>query len=458
MGNKYRRKAKREVKKLARKHWKVTAVILLVLLAMLLVAYFTGLLDRVIDIVYPDTRVEEPEKPNDNNTSSDSTGDGSADNTDNTDSDGSGDTGGSGDGTGGEEPPTTSASTPDPDFNSSIDLSLYKNLTTSVETIEDLKITFLDVGQGDCIIIELPDGKNMIIDSGENEVANRNTISEFTTTNNITTFDYLLLTHQDSDHAGNMAWVIDNYEIKYIFRPNNESTNEVWTGDLPDTFNHGDGYKSSTVTYGKFMNSSYDEGCPVEVFDRDSDFTNKFVYNTVEYSYTFNFLTPVGDVISYSDPNNYSPIMMLQYGERKILFTGDAEEDNIEEYVTTYGNTYNIDVLKVGHHGSTNATTTAFVSAIDPEYAIIQCGENNKYGHPHASALNMLFNHDNNITLYRTDNNGSIILTIDSDGIMNWGMVNTDTSENFTPGDESGTTATWNIDVIIEKKRKIFVA
>ena len=86
---------------------------------------------------------------------------------------------------------------------------------------------------------------------------------------------------------------------------------------------------------------------------------------------------------------------MLEYMGKRIMFTGDAEEENIAEYVAMYSNTYNIDVLKVGHHGSSNATTQPFINAIDPEYAIIQCGEGNSYGHPHKTVLDMFYNYDN---------------------------------------------------------------
>ena len=83
------------------------------------------------------------------------------------------------------------------------------------------------------------------------------------------------------------------------------------------------------------------------------------------------------------------------------MFTGDAEEEMLEEYVETYSNTNNIDVLKVGHHGSYNATTQEFVDAIDPEFAVIQCGLYNEYGHPHAQALQILKTHDENILAWQ---------------------------------------------------------
>ena len=106
---------------------------------------------------------------------------------------------------------------------------------TEVQTFGNLEIAFLDIGQGDCIIIELPDGKNMIIDSGDS-VSDQDAIKDYATANNITSFDYMLLTHQDADHVYNMDWVLEKYPVKYIFRPNVYGSHEL-ASSLPDTFN-----------------------------------------------------------------------------------------------------------------------------------------------------------------------------------------------------------------------------
>lgn len=371
MGKKLTKKQKQQINKTIKNHWKIIVVIILLLAILFAVAYYMGWLDKFF-------------KPVDD--------------------------------------------TP---------LSQAGGHSTTVQTLDDLQINFIDVGQGDCIIIELPDGKNMIIDSGEYSEA-KNAITEFTTANGITTFDYLLLTHQDSDHAGNMSWVIDNYNVKYIFRPNNFSDHSV-SANLPTDFNYGvdGGFESTTKTYANFMVSAYNENCIVEVFCKDSDFSNNILYNNTTYSYSFNFLTPTASraEIVYGDPNNYSPLVMLEYANRKIMFTGDAELENLEEYVTTYGNTYNVDILKVGHHGSSNATTLDFVQAIDPEYAIIQCGLDNSYGHPHSETLDILSNHGGGVSVYRNDTNGNITLNITSSGDISFDLESDDVSQNYTDGE-----------------------
>ncbi|MBE5739073.1 MAG: MBL fold metallo-hydrolase [Clostridiales bacterium] len=414
MARRYTKKQQKEMQRVVKHHWKALLVILALMVIMLAVLYYTGVLDKIIEKLNPSATPPQQEEP-----------------------EGGGDSGDGGESAGG---------------NGSLNAADFKNVTTTVDVLKDLEIAFIDVGQGDCIIIELPDGKNMIIDSGEYNDA-KNAITAYTTANDITTFDYLLLTHQDSDHAGNMSWVIDNYEVKYIFRPNNEATHATYDAQLPDDFNYGDGYKSTSATYGKFMLSAYNENCIVEVFNKNSDFTNTVVYGDEDYQYTFNFLTPTLDVISYSDPNDYSPILMLEYAGKRIMFTGDAELDNLAEYVQAYGDDYNVDVLKVGHHGSSNATTLPFIQAIDPEYAIIQCGEGNSYGHPHKTVLDLFYNYDNNIDLYRTDNNGNILLTVDILGSIVFGMENTDVSDNFTPGSVEGSSALLVMDIVFDKRR-----
>jgi len=318
-------------------------------------------------------------------------------------------------------------------------LSTAGGYSTTVTELKDMQINFLDVGQGDCIIIELPDGKNMIIDSGKYNSC-QEVISNFTEANNIDTFDYLLLTHQDDDHSGNINWVIDNYKVNYIFRPNNHSEHDL-SNDLPTDFNtETEGaFVSKTKTYAEFMVSAYNENCTVEVFNKDSDFSNEIIYENNKYSYTFNFWTPTADrdKIDYNEPNDYSPIMTLEYGNAKIMFTGDAELENIAEYLEKYGTSNNVDVLKVGHHGSENATTSDFISAIDPEFAVIQCGEDNSYGHPHLETLEILGNHEGGITVYRNDTNGNITLsygyanTITADS---FDLEHDDCSKNYVPG------------------------
>ena len=380
MPKKLTKKQKRELNNVAKRHWKAILSILLILVVLFVVAYYMGWIDLLINKFFPKD-----------------------------------------------------------DDNDEIVLSTAGGYETTVTELEDLKITFLDVGQADCIIIELPDGKNMIIDSGDFN-SDQSVISNYTTANNIDTFHYLLLTHQDRDHVGNMDWVLENYKVNFIFRPNTYTSHSS-ASSLPETFNpvinNENAYVSTSAAYAEFMVASYNEGCTVEIFNKDSDFTNTIICGEDKYSYTFDFLTPVAtrEQVMYENPNDYSPIFVLEYADRTIMFNGDAEVEAIEEYLTNYsGNYKNIDVLKVGHHGSSNATTAEFLSAVDPEIAIIQCGLGNDYGHPHQAVLNMLNNHGG-VDIYRTDTNGTITVNIDVSGDMDTVLTRTDMTYNNTCGD-----------------------
>lgn len=317
-------------------------------------------------------------------------------------------------------------------------LSTAGGHVTEFSEFGDLEVNFLNVGQADCIVIELPDGMTMMIDTGDN-TDDRSVISTFLSSNNITAIDYLLITHSDKDHVGNADWVLENYAVRFIFRPHVYSDNTI-SADISSGFNveptNSSTYICTSNIYAKFIVSAYNEGCTTEYFNKDSDFSNKIKCGEEELEYSFNFLTPIAkrEEISYGDANNFSPIMMLEYAGKRVMFNGDAELENLSEYVESYGSTYNVDVLKVGHHGSSNATTEEYISAIDPEFAVIQNGWNKTYKHPHAETLNILSSHEEGVTIYRCDNNGNITLSISSVGEMSWEWENDDMSKNLYDG------------------------
>lgn len=376
MAKKLTKKQKEKVRKFALANWKCLLVLFLIVVLLLVVAYYAGWLDILINKFRKD---EEPV------------------------------------------------------------LSTAGGYETKVDEFGELKVTFLDVGQADCIIIELPDGKNMIIDGGDFK-SDQTIISNYTKDNNINTFHYMLLTHSDRDHVGNLDWVLDNYKVNFIFRPNVYSLNDL-SKDIPDTFNrrvdNSSAYICDTDTYAEFIVSAYNEGCVTEYVNKDSDFSNKMICGDKELSYTFDFLTPVAnrEMVTYKDANNYSPIFTLEYAGKKIMFNGDAEKKMLEEFLTNYQMKDNdVDVLKVGHHGSENATTLNFINEITPEYGVIMCELGNDFKHPHKEALEILEN--SNMQVYRTDCNGTIILKVSSNGIMNWSLSRTDLTYNFKCGSE----------------------
>ena len=297
-----------------------------------------------------------------------------------------------------------------------------------VQTLEDAKVHFIDVGQGDSILITLPDKKNVLIDAGDRNKDNNAHVIDYINENahkksGTVTIDYFILTHSDADHVGGADEIFEEFDVKKVFRPYVKYTGTATS--YTNTFNQGF-YECSTVTYNEFLTAVLNERygsqqtqCEWEFFNFQSDFSGGVIYNNVKYSYYFDFLTPVTAVedIKYKDVNDYSPIIKFSYQSTSVMLTGDAEKDAEADFVNQYstGDDYlDVDVLKVGHHGSRTSSTQAFLNIIKPEVAVIMCGEGNSYGHPHKESINRFF--VMGCPLYRTDLHGDVVMLIDNAG------------------------------------------
>lgn len=284
-----------------------------------------------------------------------------------------------------------------------------------VETDDDsLRVYFLDVGQGDCTFIQFPDGKNMLIDAGKQSDGEYivDYIKKLTDSG---TINVLLATHPDNDHIGGMKAVFDAFDVEYCFRP------YVFYSGNDLSFYDGFNVKSSaseksdckTEQYRDFLNALYNEKCAWSFFNKDSDFSQTIRFDGSELTYSFNFFTPTNTVsnIAYGEANDYSPICVLEYCDVEIMFTGDAEEVAEQEFLDYYSDdNLKIDVLKVAHHGSNSSTSNDFLAALNPDWAIISCGEDNPYGHPAQEVLDKL--KENGTTLMRTDLQGNVYIEI----------------------------------------------
>lgn len=302
---------------------------------------------------------------------------------------------------------------------------------SEVDNVRDLKVYFIDIGQGDCIFIELPDGKNMLIDTGEKRNAGKAKIDKYLRDEkgNKVTIDYCVATHPDSDHIGLMPYVYEQYDVLKSYRPYVYSENKSASA-LPYELNKGIKIKNSSNIYYDYITNVNAEQTYWEFFKDDSDFSNGFTGKDGEiYEYTVNFVMPYADNLNdyqyFTTPNDFSAVIMLEYADRKILFTGDieyetgkkgAEQSFIREFSTSNSAMVDCDVLKVAHHGSDSSTSPEFLSLVKPEHSVISCGLSNKHRHPLKSTLDNLVKCGSEI--YRTDLQGTIILTIDSKGIM----------------------------------------
>lgn len=244
-----------------------------------------------------------------------------------------------------------------------------------------LNVHYLDVGQADSILIT-QDGHSMLIDAGNN--ADGSLVVSYLKKMGVRNLDYVIGTHPHEDHIGGLDNVINAFNVKKVFMPKKTSTTRTYKGVIKAIKNKG--LKITLPKRGytfKLGNSNCTIVAPIEGKN-------------------------------YKDTNNYSIVIKLTYKNTSFLFTGDAE--NISENEILRGK-YNIkaDVLKVGHHGSHSSTTKTFLRKVDPKYAIISCGKNNDYGHPHESTINRLKR--KGISVYRTDKLGTIIATSDGNNI-----------------------------------------
>ncbi|MCH5317094.1 MAG: MBL fold metallo-hydrolase [Eubacterium sp.] len=255
-----------------------------------------------------------------------------------------------------------------------------ENVNSNIQPGDILAVNFLDVGQGDCEFIQLPDGKCMLIDAGVSDSASKiaSKISEL----GYEKIDYLIATHPHADHIGGMKRIIENFEIGDIYMPK-ASTN--------------------TKTFENLLQAIADKGLSINTAK-----AGKVICESDDLK--IEFLAPVSD--SYKDLNNYSAVIRLQYGNNVFLFTGDAEALAEGEMLSAYSKSaLKADVLKVGHHGSNTASSVAFINTVSPKYAVIEVGNDNSYNHPHTEAIN----HLNSVgaEILRTDLNGNIIIISD---------------------------------------------
>lgn len=287
-------------------------------------------------------------------------------------------------------------------FNSS--LTYLMHLKPDMSNIEDnsLEVHFLDTGEGDAILVRLPNDKTMIIDSGI--VSRRKEILSYIDKvffgKQDKVFDYAVLTHSDIDHSGNMAYILDNYTVKNFYRP------KIYSAEYDTEYSSQD-LVIDNKNYDSIINK-------IKELNINTIFTEVGA-ETKEIDDYVKFLTPNKDY--YDDENSYSPMILLSYRGKGILLTGDA---TIENEVEVINSSYDIDVdvLKLAHHGSNTSTSMEFLEFTSPEYAIISYGENTS-GHPHSEVIDRIKNYNINLynNTYSTYEDNNIICHISNSEI-----------------------------------------
>ena len=277
--------------------------------------------------------------------------------------------------------------------------NLYIVFNNKIAKIENslsqclFQVHYINVGQGDAIAIKLPDGKNMLIDSGTEQsstyLVNYLNKHFFKTTQK--KLDYFVITHPHLDHIGGAEQIFESFEVVSYFCPN-------ITDDVSDTENEMFFIQSQE----KILNLAENEpNCSINYVD----YTTSSIESNL---YSIEFLSPFN--VSYS-VNDYSIIMLITYNDKKFVFTGDAEEYSEINVINYHSEKLkDIDVLKVGHHGSKTSSSSDFIHFLNPKYSVICVGRDNDYLHPNENVLNRL--NGINSKILRTDNNGNIILGV----------------------------------------------
>lgn len=260
-------------------------------------------------------------------------------------------------------------------------VDIYTDANSQESKVSDLRVIFIDVGQGDSALIISPNGKTMLIDAGTRDEGYKvtNMIKKY----DIKKLDIVVATHPHADHIGGLRYLIEKYDIGDIYMPKASANND---------------------TFKNLLKSIKDRGLKIK---------------TAYAGVSFEIDTDVkADIISpaegkkYDDLNNMSAVIRLSYKDTSFLFMGDAEKKAEKDMLPFIINT---DVIKIGHHGSASSSSKKFIEKVNPYAAVISCGKGNDYGHPHKETIELL--KDKNIKLYRTDLDGNIKMNSDGNKI-----------------------------------------
>lgn len=245
-----------------------------------------------------------------------------------------------------------------------------------------LSIHIIDVGQGDSILIQTPNKKNILVDGGDEDA--QHIVKNYLKRKKVKSLDIIIATHPDTDHIGSLDYIVENFSVKSIYMPEQSVDSE---------------------SYINLVNSCNSKKLTPEYLYKGDNIN-------IEKNIDINVLSP-----SYiqGDNNLNSIVFTLDFNQNSFLFTGDAEEENESDIINSFDLDY-VDFLKVGHHGSNSSTTDEFIKETSPDVAAISCGYKNSYGHPHKQTLENLSKHS--VLTYRTDQIGDIVFFSDGQTIF----------------------------------------
>ncbi len=244
-----------------------------------------------------------------------------------------------------------------------------------------LTLHFIDVGQGDCTLIESK-GRFALVDAGE--YSENDKVISYLSSTGVESLDFIISTHPHSDHCGGISEVIRNFETTTFICPDVTNDSNVWEYVMDAADERGVAYETPK---------------PYQEYKIGSA--------------TLTILSPDPNSV-YSDLNDYSVVCMVEYGNTSALLTGDAEK-GVERELVRGPYDLSADILKCGHHGSSTSSCAEFLNAVNPSAAIISCGKDNEYGHPHEETISALTHRG--IPYWRTDQQGNIVVASDGEQI-----------------------------------------
>lgn len=243
----------------------------------------------------------------------------------------------------------------------------------------EMFVDFVDVGQGDCTLIRASDAV-ILVDAGESGTAD--TVVSYLKEKGIEKIDCCIATHPHSDHIGALYRVFEEFSVDTVLLP-----------DIPDEL------IPTTSAYEKFLDGLENVKNIVPTGSGDN-----FSFGSLN-------IDVLGPVKEYDDLNHMSLVSKVSFGNTSIMLTGDTETPAETDMLKKKGIDYSADILKVGHHGSKTSTSEKWLEAVDPQFAVISCGLDNDYGHPHKNLVNRLEKFD--IEYYRTDLEGNVLFKSD---------------------------------------------
>lgn len=247
----------------------------------------------------------------------------------------------------------------------------------------ELFVDFVDVGQGDCTLIRTADAV-ILVDAGEAGTAD--TVVSYLKEKGIKNIDCCIATHPHSDHIGALYRIFEEFSVDTVLLP-----------DIPDEL------IPTTSTYEKFLDGLENVKNIIPAGTGDN-----FDFGSLN-------LDILGPVKEYDDLNQMSLVSKVSFGNTSVMLTGDIETPAETDMLKKRNVDYSADILKVGHHGSKTSTSEKWLKAVHPQFAVVSCGLDNDYGHPHKNIINRL--EDFGVEYYRTDLEGHILFKSDGNEI-----------------------------------------